>query len=101
MIWYRRELPFTIHDAVSATIPIHAPFIPFNLSTGLLDQINERKPVLYEDSKGGASQAEALLATYTRGGRLRLGYGIAASYHSPFTTRCPLQYPFTRHVIVW
>ena len=53
MIWYRRELPFTIHDAVSATIPIHAPFIPFNLSTGLLDQINERKPVLYEDSKGG------------------------------------------------
>ena len=22
-LWYRRELPFTIHDAVAATIPIH------------------------------------------------------------------------------
>ena len=30
-LWYRRELPFTIHDAVAATIPIHAPFIPFNI----------------------------------------------------------------------
>ena len=30
-LWYRRELAFTIHDAVAATIPIHAPFIPFNI----------------------------------------------------------------------
>ena len=30
-LWYRRELPFTIHGAVAATIPIHAPFIPFNI----------------------------------------------------------------------
>ncbi|XRB03823.1 hypothetical protein NFJ02_18g31780 [Pycnococcus provasolii] len=26
-LWYRRELPFTIHGAVAATIPIHAPFM--------------------------------------------------------------------------
>ena len=30
-LWYRRELPFTIHDAVAATFPIHSPFIPFNI----------------------------------------------------------------------
>ena len=30
-LWYRRELPITIHDAVAATFPIHSPFIAFNI----------------------------------------------------------------------